>query len=146
MIKSAMENAKKEASISIAPPSAIKGLWPAVRPLISKALDEDMFTDEAMLLWMLQEDRALLFVAMIEGIIKGVAVATIEMVRFPICNIVTIGGDDFDAWQETMKAALTLYAEQTHCRFIVAMGARAWQRIWPDFSPGKMLYYKEIAA
>lgn len=135
-----------EVKISVARPEMIESLWNQVFPHLKPAIDEDFWTDEQTLKKMLAEDNALMFIASVNGTIKGVAVTQIEEMRSKVVNIITLGGEDFKDWKEAMNAALTLYAEKTGCSRIVALGRRGWEKLWPDFKPGKILFYKEIAA
>lgn len=138
--------AKMEVMISVASPDMIEPLWPSVYAHLEAAIDEDFFTDEATLKGLLLEDRALLFVATVDGSIKGAAVTQIEEARTNVVNILSLGGDDFASWRNEMNDALTLYAEKMFCTKIVALGRKGWERLWPDFKPGKILFCKEIAA
>ncbi len=135
-----------EVVITIAQPTEIEALWPVVYPHLKPAIDEDLFTDENMLKKQLSDDKALLFIALVDGVIKGAAVTVIEEVRGRVVNIVTLGGKDFSEWKRQMNDTLTMYAEKMCCDYIVALGRDGWQRLWPDFEAGKRLYIKRIAA
>lgn len=127
-------------------PTDIDALWGIVFPHLKSAIDEDMFSDEQSLKKMLIEDRALMFVALVDDVVKGACVTTIENPRYKVVNIMTLGGDDFIEWKDELNKSLTLYAETINASYIVALGREAWQRLWPDFEAGKRLYTKRIAA
>ena len=135
-----------KSEISIAKPGEIEMIWGDVYPHLKPAIEEDLFTDEDILKEMLLKDEALMFVALVDGVIEGAAVTVIEDVRCKVLNIVTIGGNDFKYWKKQMNDALTLYGKSMGCRIITALGRDAWERIWPDFEAGKRLYTKRIAA
>ena len=132
--------------IRIVKPQEISGIWEDVWPHLKPAIDEDLFTDETMLKKQLMDDHSLMFIAVINGAIKGAAVVIIEEPRDRVVNIVTLGGQDFKDWKDEMNAALTKYAEGMNCEYIVALGRDGWARLWPDFEAGKRLYTKRIAA
>ncbi len=130
--------------ISVANPKQIEALWPAVFPFLKPAIEEDFFTSEAMLKQGLLDDKTLLFVAQVDDEIKGAAVVAVESVKSDIVNIVTLGGDDFAAWKDALNETLTAYAKIMKCSKIVALGRKGWEKLWPDFVPGKTLFCKEI--
>ncbi len=132
--------------IAVARPGEIEALWPLVFPHLEAAIDEDFWTDESALKKMLIDDKALMFLATVDGEIKGAAVAQIEELRTSVVNIITIGGKDFKDWKGAMNGALTTYAKEMGCSRIVALGRKGWEKFWPDFTPGKILFCKEIAA
>ena len=133
------------AQIVAARPDEIDAIWATIWPLLKPAIDEDLFTDENMLKTQLKNDQSLMFVALVDGVVKGAAVTVIEEVRGKVVNIVTLGGKDFAEWKDALNAALTLYAKGMDCSYIVALGRDAWERLWPDFVAGKRLYTKRIA-
>lgn len=124
----------------------VEALWPQVLPYLKPALAEDLFADADFLKRLLLDDDALMFLAHVDGILKGAAVVQIEIVRKKIVNILCLGGEDFFQWKEPLNDALTRYAREMGCNYITALGRKAWERLWPDFVPGKTMYYKEIAA
>lgn len=131
--------------ITVRKAEEIEGVWPSVIPFLEPAIEQDFVHDEESLKSLLMEDKALLFVATIDGITTGAAIAQIE--RFKKCdivNIVSLGGKNFKLWKQQMNDALTKYAFYMECKFIVANGVRAWQRLWPDFKPGNICYTKEV--
>lgn len=131
--------------ISVRKAEEIEGVWPSVIPFLSPAIEQDLAHDEASLKNLLLEDKALLFIVTIDGKITGAAVAQIESLpRCDIVNILSLGGKEFKHWKTQMNEALTQYAYYTECKYIVANGVKAWQRLWPDFTPGKICYTKEI--
>lgn len=134
------------AKIVVVPPTEIESIWGVIFPHLKPAIDEDLFTDEESLKKQLIEDRALMFVALVDDVVKGACVTTIENPRFKVVNIMTLGGDDFAEWKDVLNDALTVYAKTISAAYIVALGREAWQRLWPDFEAGKRLYTKRIAA
>lgn len=131
--------------VSIAKPEMIEGIWPSIYPHLEPAIDEDFWTDEQTLKKLLMDDHALLFFVTVDGQIKGAAVTQIEEVRNRVVNIVTLGGIDFMEWKNDLNIALTFYAARMRCTKIVALGRKGWEKFWPDFKPGKILFCKEIA-
>lgn len=136
----------KMIQIVAAKPEEIDDIWATIWPHLKPAIDEDLFTDENMLKTQLKNDQSLMFIALVDGVVKGAAVAVIEEARGKVVNIVTLGGTDFVEWKQAMNDALTLYAKGMGCEYIVALGRDAWERLWPDFVAGKRLYTKRIAA
>lgn len=125
-------------------PQQIDALWGAIYPYLKPAIDEDFSTDETMLKTMLLADKALLWVGLVDNVIKGGCVTIVQAEREKWVNIVTLGGEDFKDWKDALNDALTMYAESLSCQRIIALGRDAWQKLWPDFTPGLRLYSKEI--
>lgn len=131
--------------ISVLKPGDIEVNWPAIFFHLESAISEDIVHDEESIKYLLKNNKALLFIATVDGEITGAAVAQIEKFkRCDIVNILSLGGKGFKNWKKEMNDALTQYAFYMECKYIVANGVRAWQRLWPDFVPGKICYTKEI--
>lgn len=131
--------------ISVRKAEEIEGVWPSVIPFLEPAIEQDFVHDESSLKTLLMEDKALLFIATVDGKTTGAVIAQIE--KFPRCdivNILSLGGKEFKNWKTQMNEALTQYAFYMECKYIVANGVRAWQRLWPDFKPGNVCYTKEV--
>lgn len=132
--------------ITVARSDMIDGLWTEVWAYLKPAIDEDMFHSEESLKKLLLDDCALMFLAYMDGIIKGAAVVQIDGEKYPLTNILTLGGEDFVHWKAQMNEAITKYAQFHECRYIVAAGRKGWARLWPDFMAGKTVFCKEITA
>lgn len=132
--------------ISIVRPDLIPVLWPEIWPHLKPAIEEDLFTDEATLKKDLMEDKSLMFLALEGESIKGACVVKVAEEKNDIVNIITIGGEDFKEWKEAMNAALTEYAQLWRCKYILAIGRKGWEKLWPDFTAGAVMFYKEVKA
>lgn len=130
--------------ISIIKPENITSMWDAVYPYLAPAIEEDVFHTEQSLKNLLVNDQALMFIANVDGVVKGATVVQIEDGKHSLVNILTLGGKDFRCWKKQMNEALTQYAYFMECKFIVALGKRGWSRLWPDFQPGKTFFSKEV--
>lgn len=135
-----------EVRITFSAPDQIEALWPHVYPMLKKSIDEDFFMTEKSLKDMLKSDRALLMLAMTEAWeLKGAAAVKIQEDKHKAVGIVALGGTDFSAWQDKINEAMTIYARESGCSHIIALGRKAWLKIWPDFTPGKTFYMKEVS-
>ncbi len=134
----------KMVQIVVARPEDVEGLWPSVKPFLDPAIDKDFFHDENTLKAACIEDRALLFIALVDGKVSGAAITQVEKMKISLVNILSLGGKNFKAWGLKMNEALTIYAAHIGCKYIVANASPGWSRLWPDFKAGNTLYLKEI--
>lgn len=139
-----MKEGEKVVQIVVAKPEEVEDLWPSVKPFLDPAIDKNFFHDESTLKAACIEDRALLFIAMVDGTISGAAITCVEKMKISLVNILSLGGKNFKAWGDKMNDALTLYASHIGCKYIVASGSEGWKKLWPDFKPGNTCYLKEI--
>lgn len=90
--------------------------WSEVEPLISKALDERITTDDV-LGWIKSRDVQLWIVYSDEII----AACTTQLVNFPrskTCRILAIGGSRMSEWQGDLDNVLTYWALSQGCSHI----------------------------
>ena len=132
-------------NIKVVRPDLVPEIWDMVFTHLKPAVEEDLFHDEASIKKALIEDRALMFLALVDGVIKGVVVANIEEGKHHFVSIISLGGVDMKDWQDAMLGALDKYASGMKCRYIISTGTKAWGRILKDYKAGKTLYYKEVA-
>lgn len=130
--------------ITAVKPEEVEGVWPSVKPFLDPAIEKDFFHDENSLKSSVMEDRAILFIAIVDGKISGAVITQIEKMKVSLVNILSLGGQNFKAWGQKMNEALTLYASHMECKYIVANGSEGWRRLWPDFKAGNTCYLKEI--
>lgn len=136
---------KMMVNISVRKAEEIEGIWPSIINFLEPAIEQDFVNDEESLKNLLMQDKALLFIATVDGNLTGAAITQIEKFKkCDIVNILSLGGKEFKHWKTQMNDALTQYAFYMECKYIVANGVRAWQRLWPDFKPGNVCYTKEI--
>ena len=132
-------------NITIANPLIISDIWEIVYPFLKPAVDEDIFVDEESLKSKVLNDQAIMFVATADGKITGTAIVCIDEFKSSVATILALGGKDLKHWEREMNEAITIYATEMKCDMIVALGVKGWQRVWKDFTPGKILYYKRVA-
>ena len=132
-------------NITIANPLIVNEIWEVVYPHLKPAIDEDLIHDEVTLKNKVSMDQAVMFIATVDGKIMGAAVVCIEEFKSHIVNILALGGQDFKLWKDQMNEAITIYASEMKCDMIVALGVKGWQKLWKDFTPGKILYHKKVA-
>lgn len=137
------------AQISIVSPGHMDVFWPLVKPYFEQALDEDPYLNEDIMFADLMEDLSLLFVASVDKdgkqeVIGGV-VTNIVTGKFGIVNIICLGGVHVNEWKDAMVETLEKYARSMDCRMILSAGSKGWEKILPTFTPGKIIYYKEVA-
>ena len=130
--------------IGMARPDEIEGLWPTVYPLMSGALDGDVFLDESRLKQRLASDKAMLLLVCRDKDIIGAAAVEIVEAKDNIVNILALGGRDFRAWKPAIDDFLNKYAYFMECKRIVANGRRGWARLWPEFKPQSVFYCREV--
>jgi hypothetical protein len=132
------------AEISATPPDLVPDIWDDVYPFFKPAMDADIFLTEERLYSELISDKALLFIATIDGTIKGAAVVRIEEMKSKVVNVVMLGGKNMKEWKQSLLDALKLYARGMGCRYIVSSGRPAWSRLLPEFKAEKTIYYAEV--
>lgn len=87
--------------------------WKEVEPLISRALDERITTDDVFK-WIKSRDVQL-WIVYSEKII---AACTTQIVNFPrskTCRILSIGGSRMPEWQTELDSVLTKWAREQGC-------------------------------
>lgn len=131
-------------NITVARPDLIPDIWDVVFPLLKPAVEGDIFLNEEMLKTRLLEDKALLFIATVDGKMSGAIVVQVEDCSNRLVWITALGGKNFKSWGKQFVAALEEYAQSLGGKFIVGLGVKAWQRMSPDFTPAKQLYFKEV--
>lgn len=132
------------AQIVVVEPQKVNEIWPQVKEHLDPAIAKDLVHDEISLKTAVAEDRALLWLAVVDGKIMGAVITVIEKFKITLVNILSLGGKEFKRWKDEMNQALTLYASAMGCKYIVANGSEGWRKLWPDFTPGNTCYLKEI--
>ena len=131
--------------ISVVRPDIIPEIWDIVEPILNPAFEDDFLMDSKSAFAGLIEDRFLLFIVTISGKISGACILAIEDNKDSICHIISLGGEDFKSWKDQMNLAITEYAREMGCSYIIALGKRGWKKLWPDFEAGKILFSKKVA-
>lgn len=132
-------------NITVARPDLIPDIWDVVFPMLKPVVDGDMFLNEEILKERLLQDKALLFIATIDGKMSGAIVVQVEDCANRLVWITALGGKNFKAWGKQFVSALEEYAKSLGSKYILGLGVKAWQRMSPDFSPvEKQLYLKEV--
>lgn len=131
-------------NITVARPDIIPDIWDVAYPLMKGAIDVDIFQTEKTIKDKLTGDTALLFLATVDGAIKGAVVVQIEECSSKVVHVLALGGKDFKQWQAAMQEALNKYAYFMECKLIASLGVRAWKRLIPDYTEGRTLFYKEV--
>jgi hypothetical protein len=93
-------------NITATPPDLIPKIWDVVWPLLREAVDASLFLTAEALKAELMEDKAILFVATVNGAISGAVVVKIEDVKSKILHIIALGGKGITDWKVPMVDAM----------------------------------------
>ena len=131
--------------IHVVEPAALDLVWDVASPLIEKSIETDFVGDIEYFKETLDNDEAVLILATVDGKLSGAVVVTVYNVGEDVVNIIALGGENIKAWQHDMNETITKYAKVMGCTHVVALGRKAWKKIWPEFKEFKMMYYKKVA-
>lgn len=136
-----------EVKIQVLNPKIAADAWDLVWPLLSPAVDQGLNTDnsETILESVVKEQRILLL-ATVDGKIKGCSLLSFKDGLNRTLDIQFLGGKRIRDWSEQMNMAIDAVAKAEGCKSIIALGRKAWSRIWKDYKDtGKVLFVKEVA-
>jgi hypothetical protein len=131
-------------NITVARPDLIPDIWDVVFPMLKPALKDDLMLNEEILKNGLIEDKSLLFIATVDGAIKGAAVVQVQDMSHKTAWVTAIGGKGFKIWYPALDEALQKYASHIDCSHLIFLGSRAWQRLTRDYTQGKQVFFKEV--
>ncbi len=129
--------------VRIALPPEIPALWNRFLELVGDELENDLISSKEDCLKSLVFGDSFLFVAEHENVC-AVAVVRVYDEKHRMAEIVILGGQDIKTWGDEMNQAITQFAKVQGCKYVITAARKGWQRIWPDFTAGKIIYHKEI--
>lgn len=134
-----------QTNIAVVQPDMVEDLWSIIYPLLQPAIDDDLFMEETAIKKSIEDNKRALFAASVEGTIVGAAVVDIREAKNVVATIILLGGVKIANWGTQMNDYITAFAKDAGCRYVMAYGQKAWERIWPDFqSSDRTYFYKEI--
>lgn len=110
----------------------LEDAWPAVWPLIEKALDKtwasNYYNEYDVYQAILDRDMQLWVCVVDNTVTAALVTQVLEYPRVKTFDILFVGGDNVDKWLNEAWEELKLFGKSHNCKYMRGFGRAGWQR------------------